>query len=122
MSDALLVNRKLLERALHYMDGVGQTDMYPEEWAVAEAIRKVLDAPSVEKASAESNASRLVAEQAEDEILWFEPRTLSEAQLQIALRALHDAVQRDASAVKASTKSEAVACEPTVLPDVAVKQ
>jgi hypothetical protein len=44
-----------------------------------------------------NEASRLVAEQAEDEGLWFEAQTASEAYLQAALRALHAAVERDAS-------------------------
>jgi len=42
-----------------------------------------------------TSASQLVKDQAEDEGLWFNAETASEAYLQQALRALHDAVERE---------------------------
>jgi hypothetical protein len=34
--------RAAAQQALDYMDSVGQQDMYPEEWAIAEALRAAL--------------------------------------------------------------------------------
>ena len=41
--------REAAEMALDYMDSVGQQDMYPEEWAVAEALRAALEQPEQEQ-------------------------------------------------------------------------
>ena len=43
----------------------------------------------------ETSALQLVKDQAQDEGLWFNAETASEAYLQQALRALHDAVERE---------------------------
>ena len=37
--------REAAQQALAYMDSVGQQDMHPEEWAVAEALRAALEQP-----------------------------------------------------------------------------
>jgi hypothetical protein len=37
--------REAAEAALAYMDSVGQQDMHPEEWAVAETLRAALEKP-----------------------------------------------------------------------------
>lgn len=47
-----------------------------------------------------NEAPQLVIEQAEDDGLWFEAQTASEAYLQTALRALHEAVERDSQTKK----------------------
>jgi hypothetical protein len=40
--------REAAQQALAYMDSVGQQDMHPEEWAVAEALRAALEQPEQE--------------------------------------------------------------------------
>ena len=40
--------RKAAQQALAYMDSVGQQDMYPEEWAIAETLRAALAQPEPE--------------------------------------------------------------------------
>lgn len=45
-------------------------------------------------------AARVVAEQADDDALWFAAETITEAHLQAALRRLHAAVEADAAARK----------------------
>jgi hypothetical protein len=37
--------RDAARQALAYMESVGQQDMYPEEWAIAEALRAALEKP-----------------------------------------------------------------------------
>ena len=41
-----MTDRELMQKALGYMESVGQMDMHPEEWAIAVALRERLaDAP-----------------------------------------------------------------------------
>jgi hypothetical protein len=40
--------RDAAQQALAYMDSVGEQDMYPEEWAVAKALRAALAQPTVD--------------------------------------------------------------------------
>ena len=40
--------REAAQQALAYMESVGQQDMYPEEWAIAEALRAALEQPEQE--------------------------------------------------------------------------
>jgi len=40
--------RDAARQALAYMESIGQQDMYPEEWAIAEALRAALEQPEQE--------------------------------------------------------------------------
>ncbi len=40
--------KKAAQQALAYMESIGQQDMYPEEWAIAEDLRAALEQPEQE--------------------------------------------------------------------------
>jgi hypothetical protein len=43
--------KKAAQQALAYMESIGQQDMYPEEWAIAEDLRAALEQPEQEPRS-----------------------------------------------------------------------
>ncbi len=57
--------------------------------------------PAVDYRKALEEALKVVADQAEDEVLWFQAETAPEAFLQIALRRLHHAVEGESLAAQA---------------------
>ena len=40
-----MTDRELMQKALGYMESVGQMDMHPEEWAIAVSLRERLAQP-----------------------------------------------------------------------------